>query len=255
MEGILIDKEKSEVSGDPILPSLESVPIEEAVPIHPHQPHNSDFFGTGEPIVLEPTVTEPVDAPIIVEEETENDEEGPQSSFENIIPIANLKHGFAVVSEIVEKTAAKVQETATEVYESENFQAARKKTSEIITPVWEQTKATAAVAAEKTREVAAPVWEQTKVTASVAAEKTQEGINIAAQRMRPAMQQFGRQLSDATLSSWKFLSAAALSAADYTSKLASDVLGDEEQFANAQNVPPETPSDPSNPFNSKPTVV
>lgn len=224
------------------------------------QAHNSDYFSSGEPITMEPTVSEPGE-PLVFEDV--EDAEGPQSSFDNIIPLDNLKHGLAVMSEMVEKTANKVQEKATEVLQSEQFQHAKKRTADVLSPawektceaaapVWETTKVTASKAAEKTREVAVPVWEQTKVTASMAAEKTSEGLNSAAQRMKPTMQQLGRQLSDATTSSWRFLSAAALNAADYTSKMAADVLGDEEgsaqQHGNVDNIPPT----PGNEFNTKP---
>ncbi|RYY81730.1 hypothetical protein EON63_14820 [archaeon] len=53
----------------------------------------------------------------------------------------------------------------------------------------------------------------------VAAEKTSATLHSAAEQMRPHLTVMQRQLSEASSSTWKFLSAAALQAADYTSKV------------------------------------
>jgi hypothetical protein len=176
----------------PVESNLEAVPISPSVNVPSvNSPPNSDFFANSAPIVLEPTVTEPNDHLSVDDDE----EDGPTTSFQNLIPIDNLKHGFEVVSNTMSAAAQKVTEKANEVYQSEQFQFAKKKTSEawektveVTTPVWEQTKQTAVKVSEKTAEVTAPVWETTKETAVKAAEKTQEGLATAAQHVKPTMQ-------------------------------------------------------------------
>lgn len=106
-----------------------------------------------------------------------NDEEGPSSSLENVIPVENLKKGWFALSSAVMMAAAFTQEKAVEAYNSEQVQSLKQKTAEIVTPAW-----------EKTCEVAAPIWEKTKETASVAMEKTKEGVNVASERMRPTVE-------------------------------------------------------------------
>lgn len=81
----------------------------------------------------------------------EGDDEGPTSSIENIIPLANLKNGWFAMSAFVAKSAAVVQEKAVETYNSESVQNFRQKTSEAVAPAW-----------EKTVEVTAPIWEKNK---------------------------------------------------------------------------------------------
>jgi hypothetical protein len=107
---------------------------------------------------------------------TEDSEDAPQSSIENIIPLNKLKRGWFAVSGIFSEAAQKVQESAIEAYNSESVQQIKRRTSEAITPAW-----------EKTVEVAAPVWEQTKVTAHAALEKTKEGMTIAAEKVKPTL--------------------------------------------------------------------
>ena len=127
------------------------------------------------------------------------DEEGPQSSLENIIPLANLKRGwFAVSGYVMEKaneaynseSFQHIKQKTTEVVEktSEVVKPALEKTAEVIKPAWEKTTEVVKPAWEKTVEVAAPIWEQTKATTYVAVEKTRENINIATENMKPVMQ-------------------------------------------------------------------
>lgn len=66
--------------------------------------------------------------------------------------------------------------------------------------------------------------------------------------------QFGRQLSDATISSWRFLSSAALHAAEATQKIAAEVLGDDDVPRNPENSEP-TVVDADDATNSKPMTV
>ena len=103
-------------------------------------------------------------------------EEGPTSSLENIIPMDNLKKGWFALSGVFMQAAAYTQARATQAYNSEEVQAIRQKTAEIVAPAW-----------EKTCEVAAPIWEKTKETAAVALEKTKEGVSVASERMRPTI--------------------------------------------------------------------
>ncbi len=199
--------------------------------------HNNVYFSPvgPVPVTMESTVTPPLDPISTYNNDDDDNQDGPHSSFENIIPIENLKHGFEVVNDMIEKTAIKLQEKATEVIQSEQFQNAKKKTTEMVTPAW-----------EKTCEIAAPVWEQTKVTAAIAAEKAQEGLHSAAEKMRPTMQNLTRQLSEASISSWNYFSAVALNAADCANKMAAE-------FTQSDGQNQEVASE--NEFNSKPTNV
>jgi hypothetical protein len=113
----------------------------------------------------------------IKSEQTDDTEDAPQSSIDNIVPLQNLKRGWMAISGLLAGTAQKVQDSAIEAYNSESVQQFKKKTTEVITPAW-----------EKTVEVAAPVWERTKVTANVALEKTKEGITVVGEKMKPAME-------------------------------------------------------------------
>ncbi len=85
-----------------------------------------------------------------IDQEDKEDKE--ESTFDNIIPVAKLKHGWSVLSSLVSAAAIKVQTKAVETYNSETVQTYRKKTAEVVVPAW-----------EKTCEVAAPIWENTKV--------------------------------------------------------------------------------------------
>lgn len=118
----------------------------------------------------------------------EEEEDGPKSSLENIIPLANLKRGWFAVS-------GYVMEKATEAYNSESFQQIKQKTTEVIEktteavkPALEKTGEVVIPAWEKTVEAATPIWEQTKATTYVAVEKTRENINIATENMKPVVQ-------------------------------------------------------------------
>lgn len=63
---------------------------------HPHDHHNADFFSSGDPIVLQPSVTEPTEPIIFEDVDMDEDRDLPQSSFDNIIPMQNIRHGFQV---------------------------------------------------------------------------------------------------------------------------------------------------------------
>lgn len=64
----------------------------------------------------------------------------------------------------------------------------------------------------------------------VAAEKTNATLHTAAEQMRPHLTVMQRQISEASSSTWKFLSAAALQAADYTSKVVRNRYNDYVMF-------------------------
>lgn len=108
---------------------------------------------------------------------TEESDEGPTSSIENIIPLEKLKKGWFAMSGILSDAAIKVHTSAVDAYNSESFQQLKRRTSEAVAPAW-----------EKTVEVATPVWEQTKVSAHVAFEKTKEGMSTAAEQVKPALE-------------------------------------------------------------------
>mmetsp|Transcript_19381 Transcript_19381/g.21009 ORF Transcript_19381/g.21009 Transcript_19381/m.21009 type:complete len:204 (+) Transcript_19381:67-678(+) len=140
---------------------------------------------------------------------TEDSEEGPTSSIENIIPLEKLKRGWFAVSGIISDAAIKVHNGAVDAYNSESFQQIKRRTSETVTPAW-----------EKTVEVATPVWEQTKVSAHVAYEKTKEGVSTAAEQVKPALQTVSTQVAHAAEYSWQKMSEATVVATEQVSKLA-----------------------------------
>ncbi|RYY81731.1 hypothetical protein EON63_14825 [archaeon] len=94
-----------------------------------------------------PTETPPYSSDLHVDDDDndEDDQRGPHTSFEALLPVDNIKHGIAVMTDLAEQAAQKVQDTAQEIVQSEGFQNAKKKTEEFVKPVWEQTKATAQV--------------------------------------------------------------------------------------------------------------
>eukprot|EP01031_Cornospumella_fuschlensis_P029448 gene29448-35543_t len=191
---------------------------------------NSGYFAHPADNTPPPSAEEPPyssDLHVDDDDEDDDDQKGPHSSFEALLPVENIKHGIAVMTDLAEQAAQKMQEKAQEIVQSEGFQNAKKKTEELVLPVWEQTKA----------------------TAQVAAEKTNATLHNAAEQMRPHLTVMQRQLSEASSSTWRFLSAAALQAADYTSKVASEVMNPEGHAA-ASAAPQE--AEPGNEFNSKP---
>jgi hypothetical protein len=114
--------------------------------------------------------------------DADNNEDPPQSLFENIIPYDNLKKGWFTLTTAFMETAAEAQKKATDAYNSEQFTSLRTKTAEIVTPAW-----------EKTCEVAAPIWEKTKNSAEVAAEK-----------MRPTLEKGWERVSEAVVTAQEY---------------------------------------------------
>jgi hypothetical protein len=126
------------------------------------------------------------------------EEDEPQSSIENMIPLKKLKHGWFAISGFV-------SDKATEMYNSESVQHIKQtttetieKTTEAIKPAWEKTTGAVKPALErtaeavkpawdKTVEVATPIWEKTKATTMVIAEKTKENVTLATESVKPAV--------------------------------------------------------------------
>jgi hypothetical protein len=106
------------------------------------------------------------------QQEESNDDEGPTSSAENILPLDKLKNGWLTMGSYLSSAAKTVQDKAVETYNSESVTNIKRRTSEVITPAW-----------EKTCEIAAPIWESTCTTASYAVEKTKEGAVIAKEKV------------------------------------------------------------------------
>lgn len=94
-----------------------------------------------------PSETPPYSSDLHVDDDDndDDDQKGPHSSFEALLPVENIKHGIAVMTDLAEQAAQTVQNKAQEIVQSEGFQNAKKKTEELVMPVWEQTKATAQV--------------------------------------------------------------------------------------------------------------
>jgi hypothetical protein len=97
-----------------------------------------------------------------------DDEDGPKSSAENIIPMEKLMNGWLAVSGFMISAANKVKTTAVDAYNSEQVANVKRRTSEVVHPAW-----------EKTCEVAAPIWSSTVTSATYAVEKTKEGALYA----------------------------------------------------------------------------
>ena len=109
---------------------------------------NSGYFAHPADNTPPPSAEEPPyssDLHVDDDDEDDDDQKGPHSSFEALLPVENIKHGIAVMTDLAEQAAQKVQEKAQEIVQSEGFQNAKKKTEELVLPVWEQTKATAQV--------------------------------------------------------------------------------------------------------------
>lgn len=104
------------------------------------------------------------------------DDDLPSSSYSNIIPLENLRHGWFTMSKFIASSCSIVQEKAIEAYSSEPVQNFRTKTAEAITPAW-----------EKTREGAAYAYEQTRESTAYALEKTQENVSIIKENMQPTI--------------------------------------------------------------------
>lgn len=103
-------------------------------------------------------------------------EDGPESSYENIIPFGKLRKGWFAISGMVMEAASEARKKAEETYNSDDFKAVRDTTNEYVVPAW-----------EKTCEVAVPIWEKAKASASVAIEKTKENAGYVAEQVKPAI--------------------------------------------------------------------
>lgn len=145
------------------------------------------------------------------------EDNGPVSSIENIIPVEKLRKGWLAISDFLTETAAEARKKAEDAYNSEQFMSVRQKTNEIVTPVvqrtneivqpaWQRTTEIVAPAWEKTKEAAAPIWEKTKSTAEIAYEKTKEGVNAAAEQLRPTVEHLSKEISEAANEGWKSVS-------------------------------------------------
>lgn len=114
---------------------------------------------------------------------TDDDENLPKSSIENIIPLENLKRGWFTISAFVAQTATVATTKANEALNSEEFLAMKQRATEAVAPAW-----------EKTVEVAAPIWEKTKTTVAIAVEKTNETAIDAIEKTRESMATVSEQM-------------------------------------------------------------
>jgi hypothetical protein len=117
--------------------------------------------------------------PIFDQQNEQQDEETideQTSSFENIIPIDKLQNGWLTMSGYFNSAVMTINQKALETYNSEPVQNFRKKTGEVVGPVW-----------EKTRETTTPYWEKTREFVGSAAENTRQNINLAAERAKPTL--------------------------------------------------------------------
>lgn len=138
------------------------------------------------------------DMPSSVSDQPNQEDEGPDSSIENVIPLQKLKRGWFAVSGFV-------MNKASEVYNSEQVQhikqktaevvvPALEKTAEVVKPAWEKTTEVVTPAWQKTVDAATPLWEQTKATTSVVIEKTRENVNIATEKVKPTVKNVSTQM-------------------------------------------------------------
>jgi hypothetical protein len=153
---------------------------------------NGESYSGSDDLAFETTSHQnPPDSTPHVEEHVEPNQEGPDSSIENVIPLQKLKRGWMAVSGFM-------MSKASEVYNSESVQNIKQKTSEVVAPAlektaevvkpaWEKTAEVVTPAWQKTVDVATPLWEQTKATTVVVLEKTRENVNIATERVKPTV--------------------------------------------------------------------
>jgi hypothetical protein len=109
----------------------------------------------------------------LVDSNNDGEDDGPQSSFDNIIPLDKIKHGWMVFGGLVAATASTVQTKAVEAYNSESVQNVKRQTTEAV---------------HMTVAAATPIWEHTKATAISAAEVTKENFHVAAEKAKPTIE-------------------------------------------------------------------
>lgn len=176
-------------------------------------------------------------------------EDQEQSPLENIIPLDKLRNGWFAISGFVSATAEKIQERAVETYNSEPVQNFRRKSAEVVAPAW-----------EKTIEFSTPVWEKTRQGVTTAFETTKEQTSVAAERLRPTLEQVidtsiisyklysnsnyavfvctlqvSHQVVDASEQGWKAVTQATTSAVGYTQEIFRGFDSDSNQSSNGNN--------------------
>ena len=116
----------------------------------------------------------------------DNDNMGPQSSIENIVPVDKLMNGWTQLSQWVSIKATALKEKAIEINNSEKVQQFKQKSSENVAwavekskemaeksqPYVESAKETVFATVEKIKEKSGPTLQQVKVTVSEAASAT-----------------------------------------------------------------------------------
>jgi hypothetical protein len=121
----------------------------------------------------------------------DNDNMGPQSSYENIVPVEKLMNGWSQLSQWVSLKATHLKEKAIEINNSEKVQQFKQKSSENV--AWavekskemaeksqlyvESAKETVFATVEKIKEKSGPTVEKIKVTVSDAAAATASAVS------------------------------------------------------------------------------
>jgi uncharacterized protein YciU (UPF0263 family) len=127
-------------------------------------------------VIDDPSQQEDVDLPPnpsnpLTESSTGNENEGPDSSFSNIIP-PQVQKGWGIFKTWMNQTAEVVKETAIEIGNSELVQDIKLKTTE---------------AANATYTAASPIWDKTVEVVTIAADKTVETSVAIADQVTPVM--------------------------------------------------------------------
>ncbi len=105
--------------------------------------------------------------------EAEDDvEDGPKSSFENVLPMDKLKKGWAQWSVFAKTQATALQNKAQEIQQSEEFQKLKAKTEATL----KQTQEAVIPYFEKTVEVTAPYVAKAKENAAIVAERARPHV-------------------------------------------------------------------------------
>lgn len=108
------------------------------------------------------------------EEETEEDvDEGPKSSFENVLPMDKLKKGWAQWSIFAKAQATALQTKAQEIQQSEEFQNLKAKTEATL---------------KQTQEAVIPYYEKTVEVTKPYVEKAKQNADIFMERARPQVE-------------------------------------------------------------------
>ena len=100
----------------------------------------------------------------------------PKSSFENIIPMNNLRNGWIHVSSFLKSTAEQIEKTATEINESERVKNFKARATEVAAPYIDKGKQTWEATKEKTAPIVKDIWDRTVIVSNSAVESAKPTV-------------------------------------------------------------------------------